>query len=156
MISVANYETKYDEDKQVSYIDAIGALICPACDSFELIKKGWRRRQLILLIGTLMVLMVRRVKCKKCNRIHHVLPDIVVPYKRHDAETINKILEGDPKETLCEESTINRFKLWWTSIKLYVLTVAVSVIEKRKIYIAPELSFKETVRVLVNAHLWPG
>ena len=156
MISVAVYQIEYDADKQVSYVEAVEAIICSACDSSELIKKGWRRRKLILLTGTLMIFMVRRVRCKNCGKIHHVLPNTIIPYKRYDAETIEKITEGDPNETRCEESTINRIKAWWSKMRFYVLVIAASMTEGRKIQITTEPKLVQTVRALVNIHLWPG
>ena len=156
MIIVATYNTKYDEGKQASYVEAIEPISCPACNNPELIKKGWRQRKLILLIGTLTVLMIRRVKCKGCDKIHHVLPDTIVPYKRYDAETVAEIIEGDPHETRCEESAINRIKAWWARIRFHISVTAASIIEKRKVQITREFKLLQAVSALANTHLWPG
>jgi len=157
MISIAKYQTEYDNDEQVYFVKAIEILICSACGCPDLIKKGWRRRNLILIIGTLIVLMVRRVKCKRCNRIHHVLPDIVVPYKRYDAETIEKIIEGNQDVICCEESTINRIKTWWTEVQSYVVAIATT-IEKCKIPVPvmQKSKLSQIVCILANSDLWPS
>ena len=156
MISVSEYHTEYDKVEQVSYVHPDEALNCPFCACAELIRKGWRRRKLFILIGTFIVLMIRRVKCKKCRRIHHVLPSTIVPYKRYDAETIENIIEGNSDETCCEESAINRIKAWWTELCIYILMIAPVIMEKRQVQVKPESKLTEIVRILANAHLWPG
>ena len=156
MIVVAAYQTEYDKDEQVSYVQAVETLNCPFCDCSELIKKGWRKRKLFMLIGTFMILMIRRVKCKTCGKIHHVLPNTIVPYKRYDAETIKKIIEGNSSEICCEECTANRIKAWWADMRLYILIVAPLIMKKHKIRIKPELNLTQAVLTLANTHLWPG
>jgi hypothetical protein len=155
MIHVKEYHTEYNETEQASYVWSDEPLNCPACDCPNLIKKGWRRRKLILIIGTLIVFLVRRVKCKSCGKIHHVLPDTIVPYKRYDADTIEEIIEGDPYETRCEESTINRIKAWWARIRFYVLVTVASIIKECKTQITSESKLAEVVNTLANAQLWP-
>lgn len=46
--------------------------------------------------GDSRTLLIRRLRCGDCGRVHHELPDIVVPYKRYDSETIEEILS--PKD----------------------------------------------------------
>ena len=38
--------------------------------------------------GSTATLIIRRLRCRKCGRIHHELPDSIVPYKRYDADAI--------------------------------------------------------------------
>lgn len=48
--------------------------------------------------------------------IHHELPDMVVPYKRYDSETITAILASTNTTIAdypCEQSTAIRIKLWF-------------------------------------------
>ena len=158
MISIKEYHTEYSADKQASYVWADEPLSCPSCDSSDIIKKGWRSRKLITFIGTILFLLVQRVRCKGCGRIHHVLPDTIVPYKRYDAETIEAVIDGNPEEALCEleEREIYRIKSWWAEMKLYILKKADSIINKRKIQINPKSKLTVIVRTLANAHLWPG
>jgi len=151
---VTVYEMDYNEDKQVQYVRTDEQVICSVCDCEVLIKKGWRRRTLILINDEELVLMVRRVKCKGCNKTHHVLPDIIVPYKRHDLETIEKIVLHNQNETVCEESVINRIKTWWRRLLLYATMLQSS---KQIQFPAPSKPQLSTiVRILVNANLWPG
>jgi len=158
MISIKEYHTEYSKDKQASYVWADEPLNCPSCDSSDLIKKGWRSRKLITFIGSLLLLLVQRVRCKDCGKIHHVLPDIIVPYKRYDAETIESIIEGNPEEALCEleEQEIYRIKTWWREMMHYILTKTTTIMSKCQIQISPKSKLTTIVRTLANAHLWPG
>ena len=53
--------------------------------------------------------MVRRLRCLDCKKISHELPDMVVPYKRHESDIIACELTADvPAETdycMAESST---------------------------------------------------
>jgi len=152
MISVAVYHEEYNQDEDTPYIWVDELIICSACGRSELIYKGWRKRKVITITEAIMIMMIRRVKCKHCKKIHHVLPDIIVPYKRNTSETIDKIKEGHEDETLCEENVINRIKSWWQKLRLYILMAAA----KYNISISSESCITKIVRALANANLWPG
>ena len=158
MINVKEYHTEYNESKNVSYVWADEPLSCPSCDSSNLIKKGWRSRKLITFIGSLLILLVQRVRCKGCGKIHHVLPDTIVPYKRYDAQTIEAIINGNPEEALCEldEQEIYRIKTWWAKMKRYILNKTTAVIGKCHDQINSKIKLAAIVRILANADLWPG
>ena len=158
MINVNAYHTEYSEEKQGSYVWADEQFNCPACDSSDLIRKGWRSRKLITLIGNLLLLFVQRVRCKGCGKIHHVLPDMIVPYKRYDAETIEAIIKGEPEKAPCglDETELYRIKAWWIDMGIYILKKATSISDKCQAQISPDSKLHVIVRTLVNAHLWPG
>jgi len=154
MISVKAYHMEYNDEKKVRYVWVDEQIVCPACDCTILIKKGWRKRKLITITDEVLVLMVRRVRCKDCNKIHHVLPDIIVPYKRHDLKTIKKIIQGNQDETFCEDCEINRIKSWWRKLLIYMSMLEASI--KSQIPIPPESRLPRAVRILANENLWPG
>ncbi|MDE6944505.1 MAG: hypothetical protein K2P66_08775 [Lachnospiraceae bacterium] len=68
-------------------------------------------------------LVVRRLRCLECERISHELPDIVVPYKHHELDTIaDGLVEDDSlarKSCPAEVSTINRWKHWFFSSHIF-------------------------------------
>ncbi|MEW5785724.1 MAG: DUF6431 domain-containing protein, partial [Bacillota bacterium] len=47
---------------------------------------GSRKRTFINEAGEREILIIRRLRCKNCKRVHHELPDIIVPYKRYNSE----------------------------------------------------------------------
>ena len=71
--------------------------------------------------GSRHALIIRRLRCGRCCRLHHELPDSVVPYKRYDAETIEEVLT--PEENIpsfpCETSTAVRLRLWFLLLRSY-------------------------------------
>ncbi len=66
-----------------------------------------------------MLLVLRRLKCVYCKQIHHELPDILVPYKRHIAESIENGIKGEVNSVVADESTIKRWQTWFCKIADY-------------------------------------
>ncbi|HHY65869.1 MAG TPA: hypothetical protein GX517_01490 [Alicyclobacillus sp.] len=78
---------------------------------------GSRRRGCVRSSGEKIQLIIRRLRCGRCRRIHHELPDILVPYKRHEALSIEAAVSEPPAEPVgVEESTLrrwrHRFAIW--------------------------------------------
>ena len=121
---------------------------------------GTRRRMIIVIGGTPMTIIIRRLRCKKCGKIHHELPDKIIPYKRYCAETIEKIIGGNDDEghlgvaERMELSTIRRLKVWWASLQLYLESVLESLSEKYGVLVSVKSAPREIVRAVVNSNLW--
>jgi len=115
---------------------------------------GWRHRKVIEEDGGEKILLIHRLFCAKCETIHHELPDIFVPYKRHCATTIENIISGSDNDVCCEESTIRRIRGWWQALYIYFKGVCDALAAKHGIRFADPLQPKETVRAVANAHLW--
>ena len=86
--------------------------------------------------------------------IHHELPDIVVPYKRHCTETEEKVIAGDVGEVYCEESTMRRIRAWWSACRLYFESVLASLRKKYGNVFSTECAPREMIYAVANAHLW--
>ncbi len=114
--------------------------------------RGLRKRKLIDTDGQKVALMIRRLCCRKCCRLHHELPDIVVPYKRHSAETIEAIIGGG--EVAEEKRTAQRIAAWWRMVGAYFLSVMKSLWEKHGLPPVPKPAFRELVRAAVNSANW--
>lgn len=67
------------------------------------------------------VLRIRRLQCKNCLKIHHELPDLLVPHKRYAAATIEATL--DETEVALATSTIRRWVSWFKGITCNLLGV---------------------------------
>lgn len=137
-----------------------------------LVVAGSRKRILRQLDGEPIILIIRRLKCEHCHRIHHELPDTVVPYKRHCAETIEEIL-SDTEEKIypCESSTAVRLRNWFSLLREHFekALVAVQYRYKQDGRLSQELStllplvpaflpagwLGRLVRTLVNAGFYP-
>jgi len=139
---------------------------CPICVG-QMIKRGWRTRFLVWVKPgskeddcepyEKVCLLIQRQYCKNCNKIHHQLPDCIVPYKRHSLEIIEGIItnEESEKHNLLNEDTIKRILAWWTLLAAYIMAVASSLQLKFKVTISPKQKLAKIVRALANNHLWP-
>jgi hypothetical protein len=135
------------------YIASYDVNICPICGEM-LVVIGSRKRKVIGSTGVGMILIIRRLRCKECHAIHHELPDMVIPYKRHCAETVEKIIGGQKDGLPCEESTIRRIRAWWAVCRLYFESVLVSLREKYGMFLSAKSAPRKIVRAVANANLW--
>ena len=121
MIIIHNYDLQSKYSSDFLYVKSHETNVCPFCGG-ALKVEGSRRRSYLAYDGTKKELMIRRLRCTNCNHIHHELPDILVPYKRYDSETIENIIsvnEEHKDDYPCELSTAVRIKLWFYFLKCY-------------------------------------
>ena len=126
--------------------------VCPICGSI-LIVIGTRSRMIIGSGGTPMTIIIRRLRCEECGKIHHELPDCVVPYKRHCAETIEKIISGEAGEVITEDSTLRRIRNWWSSCLLYFASI-LATLEAKYGAVFEKSAPREIIRAIVNSNFW--
>jgi hypothetical protein len=77
---------------------------------------------LIEYCGDKKILIIRRLQCHGCGRIHHELPDLIVPYKRYSLETIETVIstsKDHEDDYPCELSTAVRLKIWFYLLREY-------------------------------------
>jgi len=67
--------------------------------------------------GEKMTLSIRRLRCSICGKIHHELPDCLVPYKRYGQKSIEAVLDEQNQKLsiAADESTICRWRAWFAS-----------------------------------------
>jgi hypothetical protein len=93
--------------------------ICPVCEH-ELFVIGSRKRKGRKPTGERITYIIRRLRCKGCDRVHHEFPDILVPYKHYEAAGIESIFtHGQFSNVAADESTLYRWRLWFTQFWLY-------------------------------------
>ena len=149
---ISSYGKRIDEDGRI-YILCYECHICPVC-GHTLLVIGTRERKYIDGGGIMCVLVIRRLRCKGCRVIHHELPDIVIPYKRHCAETVESVVNDKPEDTCCDDRTIKRIKAWWESCRLYFENALASLSEKYDVEFPQRPAPRGIVRAVVNANLW--
>jgi hypothetical protein len=88
---------------------------CPVCGgSLRVI--GSRGRSYVKTNGNTVRIVIRRLRCneEKCNRIHHELPNTLVPYKRHCSLTIERAVTGIGLSTIYADiSAVRRIRIWF-------------------------------------------
>ncbi len=161
--------------KRVFLVRSMEKSVCPICmGELEII--GSRRRYVIEATGSRQTLVIRRMRCLNnvCGKIHHELPDILVPYKIHAAEILEKIIVKDTQEVPLEESTIHRIRSWFYHradalvgglIGVYTVlnkgsgvdlsTLPRSILSRIHFFVDKSSGWlKRLVRILVNNNLW--
>lgn len=89
---------------------------------------GSRKRKYINGIGEKVVLVIRRLRCSHCAKVHHELPDILIPYRRYGSESIEAVVSGESELTVAaDESTIGRWKHWFEDISNYLASALMSI-----------------------------
>lgn len=105
--------------KQEFFVRSEEQIPCPCCEG-RLKVIGSRHRRYINEAGAKAVLNIRRLRCQQCLGIHHELPDILVPYKRYDSNSIEAVIAGGNKVAVsADESTLYRWKNWFTQLITY-------------------------------------
>lgn len=68
-------------------------LICPNCGKnlkrHDCVKRHYRTKG-----GVRKYILVERMKCIDCGKIHRVIPDFLCAYKHYEKEIISGVLEG--------------------------------------------------------------
>jgi len=152
MISIRKYQLKEDANGRY-HVKCYEIIPCPVC-SDELNVIGTRYRKLTDNKDKKIIIVIRRMRCKGCKIIHHELPDIIVPYKRICAETIEKIIDNKSEEIPCETRTIHRIRAWWVTFTEYFRNIQISIIIKYGVEFSKGPAPKEIIRAVVNTHLW--
>lgn len=109
------------------FVKSAEIIFCPCCNGrLEVI--GSRKRKYINNEGINQTLIIRRLRCVSCRKIHHELPDILVPYKRYDSESIESTLSSNINLTVAaDESTIKRWKHWFKELSPYMLRAIIAI-----------------------------
>lgn len=155
------------------FVRCTEAVASPCCGE-KLMPIGTRARKYRNSLSEQLTLRIRRLRCK-CGKIHHELPDILVPYKRYEAACIEKVV-SEPKGSATialDESTICRWKAWFRERIAHWIGGLVSIAIRFKLPVEvrslPSQSvhqrighlvghadgwLKRIVRPVVNANLW--
>lgn len=118
-------------------------------------------------------LIIRRTYCELCEHIHHELPDLLVPYKRYDAESIEGVVSEPPRTDIAaDESTLRRWKAWFLAWSVYAAGCLQSIAMRYNFKIRPFQGspsgfsllerhvgdaigwLKRAVRPITNMNLW--
>ena len=118
MVIVTEYELIENPEKVV-FVRSREHNPCPCCGgSLRVI--GSRKRRYIKDTGETVILVIRRLSCRHCGRLHHELPDILVPYKRYGSESVEAVVSGKDSLTVtADESTIRRWRNWFGVLAYY-------------------------------------
>ena len=117
MIIVSDYELSRNKDDHIFCLSHEKHARCPDCNS-ELRYRDSRERIWRTYGGKTSHILIRRLQCPSCHRLHNELPDILVPHKHYDAEVIENVVDGvvTPEDEATEDypcaATMERWKDW--------------------------------------------
>ena len=112
MLITNNYELKYSETKEMYYLCLNETdLYCPHCGE-QLVYRDSRLRIWRHCNEPTDRILIHRMLCRICNRLHTVLPDVLVPHKHYGASEIEVILESEVRSDEVNDSTVARWKRW--------------------------------------------
>ena len=107
---------------QVFFVRSLEPFFCPCCQFSEKKVIGSRNRSIIESDSNVIIFRIRRLRCKACQKIHHELPDKVLPYKRHEVKSIEEVLDETPLLSITADGpTIRRWKSWFNGLACHFL-----------------------------------
>lgn len=110
MITITNNDAT--SNGNVIKIDCPRETCCPACGN-GMKPHGRCLRKLITQDGA-KTFSLRVSYCLKCKHSHRVLPDFIIPYKRHSAETYAQVYDTPHGMLVCDidEKTERTIRKW--------------------------------------------
>ncbi|MDF2652091.1 MAG: hypothetical protein K0Q73_7896 [Paenibacillus sp.] len=100
----------------------------PCCgEQFKII--GSRERICKQATGESIILIVRRLRCLNCRRIHHELPDCLVPYKRYESTCVEHVISNEVEASTiaADDTTLYRWRNWFQQQKTYLLGCLIAI-----------------------------
>lgn len=84
--------------------------------------KGSRKRVWYKSCGERAKLIIRRLYCERCRKIHHELPDLLIPYRRYDACSIENVVTEKARNIVAaDNSTLARWRTWFILWSMYAV-----------------------------------
>lgn len=101
----------------------------PCCGE-ELRVIGSRKRKIVSGGGDHRLLVIRRMRCSQCRKIHHELPECIVPYKRYESECLEQVVsKSETASTVAaDDATLRRWKDWFQEQSTYLLGALRSIV----------------------------
>jgi hypothetical protein len=166
MIILDEYTLRHIKGSNSYFVIPKHTGLCPICFK-ELSSYGRRNRTFYLTDYEKKLLSIRRLRCRFCNKIHHELPNLLVPHKLHCRKTVQSCIDADKKKAyprFCAPSTVSKIKKWF---KRYATYFFQALIARQARYHPNEAIFssmdefrqqktwlKKLVWDLVNYNLW--
>jgi hypothetical protein len=132
---------------------------CPCCTGI-LVVIGSRQRVWYKSSGDREKLIIRRLYCEKCEKIHHELPDLLLPYRRYDAESIEGVIsEPAYSDVAADESTLFRWRSWFYVWAMYAIGCLESIALQFKLPVEspsklPQSALQSLGRYVGNGNGW--
>ena len=99
-------------------------------------------------------LLLRRLRCKACQRLHTELPDFLVPYKRFCRASIEDVIAKSRTGAPDDDRTRSKIRTWYKHIRAYLDGIWQRLVNRK--FASPQKipSFLELVTAAVNSGFW--
>lgn len=104
------------------FVRCAEVVLSPCCGR-SLVVIGSRQRKLVGAGGEPRLLVIRRLRCAGCRKVHHELPDCIVPYKRYESACIEEVVAEpeSPPAIAADDATLRRWRQWFREQSAYLL-----------------------------------
>ena len=128
-------------------------LSCPICGG-DLAAYDRKSRKARTQFDGIIVLLLRRLRCRHCKKLHTELPDFLVPYKRYSRECIEDVLAQSRAGEPDDERTRSKIRRWYRQIRSYLDGIWKRLVTQT--FASPKKipSFLEMVTAAVNSGFW--
>ena len=128
-------------------------LSCPICGG-DLAAYDRKTRKMHTRSNGITVLLLRRLRCRHCKKLHTELPDLLVPYKRYSRECIEDVLAQSRAGEPDDERTRSKIRRWYRQIRSYLDGIWKRIVNQT--FASPKKipSFLEMVTAAVNSGFW--
>ena len=111
MVIVSSFDLTYNDASGFFTVTTKESASCPFCKG-DLVYRDSKPRILKYLSGGIRHFLLRRFRCRECNKLHTELPDIIQPYKHYESGVIQSVIEGseDAADCVADDSTVRRWK----------------------------------------------
>lgn len=89
--------------------------VCPCCKGALCVRDS-RKRKVITQTGNVDIYRLRRLKCRRCGKLHTELPGCIAPYKHYAIDVIESELLNMRKDCPAENRTSQRWKCIFVSL----------------------------------------
>ena len=128
-------------------------LSCPICGG-DLAAYDRKTRKMNTRSSGITVLLLRRLRCRHCKKLHTELPDFLVPYKRYSRECIEDVLAQSRAGEPDDERTRSKIRRWYRQIRSYLDGIWKRLVTQT--FASPKKipNFLEMVTAAVNSGFW--
>ena len=106
----------YNANKKRFHTPYIPKRCCPICQNVVKVRDS-KKRWCKLKEGIKVIFQLRRYRCGSCKKILTEFPAQVIPYKKHETNIIQDVMESSkvPADCPAEESTIRRWRKFFSA-----------------------------------------
>lgn len=109
MVTVTDFTIEYDGQKNAYRIVSKERHRCPQCGGL-LSGYDTRRRHIVSSAGDTYWLLLQRLRCVSCEKLHIAAPAFIVPKKHYEADVIADVKAGRVDTCPADNSTIRRWR----------------------------------------------